>query len=151
MAAIVECARLERRMMAERCCAHCQHQDVVCRGRANGLRRFHCLACGKTFNALTGTPLAHLHHKERWFDFAQSLSAREVVRRSAVRCAIATSTAFRWRHPFLQAIKTDASRLSSFVSDAAVTHSGLGPCCDGSWLWTSPRLPPHLTLRLLIR
>jgi transposase-like protein len=108
-------AALERRVMAERCCAHCHHQRVVCRGRANGLRRFYCVDCGKTFNALTGTPLAHLHHKERWFDFAQSLSAREVVRKSAVRCAIATSTAFRWRHRFLQAIKTDATRLGGIV------------------------------------
>ena len=88
---------------------------MVCRGRANGLRRFHCLACGKTFNALSGTPLAHLHHKERWLDFAQSLSAREVVRKSAARCAIATSTAFRWRHRFLHAIKTDAAPLGGIV------------------------------------
>ena len=108
-------AALERRVMAERCCAHCRHQGVICRGHANGLRRFHCLECGKTFNALTGTPLAHLHHKERWFDFAQSLGAREVVRTSAARCAIATSTAFRWRHRFLQAIKIDAARLGGIV------------------------------------
>ena len=108
-------AALERRVMAERRCAHCQHQGAVCRGRANGLRRFHCAGCGKTFNALTGTPLAHLHHKERWFDFARSLSAREVVRKSAARCAIASSTAFRWRHRFLHAIKTDASRLGGIV------------------------------------
>lgn len=108
-------AALERRVMAERRCAHCQHQGVVCRGRANGLRRFFCADCGKTFNALTGTPLAHLHYKERWFDFAQSLSAREVVRKSAARCAIATSTAFRWRHRFPRAIKTDATRLGGIV------------------------------------
>ena len=114
-------AALERRVMAERRCAHCQHQGVICRGRANGLRRFHCLARGKTFNALTGTPLAHLHHKERWFDFARSLSAREVVRKSAARCAIATSTAFRWRHRFLHAIKTDTARLGGIV-EADETH-----------------------------
>ncbi len=75
------------------------------------MRRFHCRGCGKTFNALTSTALAHLHHKGRWLDFAQSLSARETVQKSAARCAVAPSTAFRWRHRFLQAIKTDTAAL----------------------------------------
>lgn len=106
---------LEMRVLADRRCPHCQHLGAMCRGRANGLRRFHCGGCGKTFNALTGTPLAYLHHKDRWFDFAQSLSARETVRKSAASCRLAKSTAFRWRHRFLKAIKTDAALLSGVV------------------------------------
>lgn len=108
-------AALEARVLAERVCPHCQQQGAMCRGRANSLRRFHCGGCGKTFNALTGTPLAHLHHKGRWFDFAQSLSVAETVRKSAARCAVAVSTAFRWRHRFLKAIKTNAARLGGIV------------------------------------
>ncbi len=108
-------AALEVRIMADRCCLHCQATGAVVRGRANGLRRFFCRGCGKTFNALTGTALAGLHHKERWLDFAQSLSAREVVRKSAARCSVAVGTAFRWRHRFLAAIKTDAAQLSGIV------------------------------------
>jgi len=91
--------------LAARKCVHCREQGVVCRGKASGLRRFYCPHCSKTFNALTGTPLAHLHYKERWFDFAQSLSKGETVRKSAAQCDLAVSTAFRWRHRFLQAIK----------------------------------------------
>ena len=87
----------------------------MCRGKASGLRRFYCPHCKKTFNALTGTPLAHLHKKERWFDFAQSLSEGETVRKSAARCDLAVSTAFRWRHRFLQAIKTAAAPLCGIV------------------------------------
>ena len=108
-------AALEGRVLAGRTCAHCQRQGVVCRGRASGLRRFYCHHCGKTFNALTGTPLAHLHKKERWFDFARSLSEGETVRKSADRCDLAVSTAWRWRHRFLQAIKTDAAPLRGIV------------------------------------
>lgn len=108
-------AALEGRVLAERTCAHCQEHGVVCRGRASGLRRFYCGCCGKTFNALTGTPLAHLHKKGRWFDFARSLSEGETVRQSADRCDLAVSTAFRWRHRFLRAIKTDASPLRGIV------------------------------------
>ncbi len=31
-----------------------------------GLQRYRCCGCGRTFNALTGTPLARLRHRERW-------------------------------------------------------------------------------------
>ena len=106
---------LEDHVLASRICVHCQEHGVVCRGEASGLRRFYCADCGKTFNALTGTPLAHLHKKERWFDFAQSLSQGETVRKSAHRCDLAVSTSFRWRHRFLRAIKTAAAPLCGIV------------------------------------
>lgn len=108
-------AALEARVLADRRCVHCGKAGVICRGRSNGLRRLYCQACGKTFNALTGTPLAHLHLKGRWFAFARSLAGRETVRKSAAGCAVALSTAFRWRHRFLGAIKTDAGPLSGIV------------------------------------
>ncbi len=68
---------LEERIGAERRCPHCAAEGAVIRGQANGLRRFFCAGCGKTFNALTGTPLANLHYKGRWFDFGASLSEGE--------------------------------------------------------------------------
>ncbi len=101
------------------------------------MRRFHCRGCGKTFNALTSTALAHLHHKGRWLDFAQSLSARETVQKSAARCAVAPSTAFRWRHRFLQAIKTDTAALGGIVEadETYVLESR-----KGSRLWQKQQL-----------
>lgn len=48
-------AGVEGRLLAERVCPHCQAPGATLRGRANGLRRLHCGACGRTFNALTGT------------------------------------------------------------------------------------------------
>jgi len=108
-------AAVEGRLLADRVCPLCQRQGAVCRGSANGLRRFYCAGCGKTFNALTGTPLANLHYKGRWFDFARSLSEGESVRKSAARCDVAVSTAFRWRHRFLRAIKTDTAPLGGIV------------------------------------
>ena len=47
-------------------CPHCHHTPCGRWGNAHGLPRYHCSACGKTFNALTGTPLAHLRHRECW-------------------------------------------------------------------------------------
>ena len=42
---------IETRFAAEPCCGP-------------GLRRYKCKECGRTFNALTGTPLAQLHRRE---------------------------------------------------------------------------------------
>jgi transposase-like protein len=61
---------LEERIGAERRCPHCAAQGAVIRGQANGLRRYFCRGCSKTFNCLTGTPLARLRHKERWTELA---------------------------------------------------------------------------------
>jgi transposase-like protein len=121
-------AALEGRLLADRVCPLCQRQGAVCRGRANGLRRLSCAGCGRTFNALTGTPLANLHYKGRWFDFAGSLSEGESVRTSAARCDVAVSTAFRWRHRFLRAITTDTAPLGGIVEadEAYVLESRKG-------------------------
>ena len=84
-----------------RTCPHCHH--TVCRpwGQAHGLPRLRCAACGKTFNALTGTPLARLRHRERWGEYAQALIDGETVRAAARRCGVHKNTSFRWRHRFL--------------------------------------------------
>src|ERR1700722_17070503 len=40
-------------------CPHCAGREVVGWGRSHGLLRFRCKSCGRTFNALTKTPMAH--------------------------------------------------------------------------------------------
>lgn len=85
----------------ERRCPHCGNGKSVACGKVDSLQRFRCKHCGKSFNALTGTPLARLRKKECWLDFGQSLSEGETVAASAERCGVALSTAFRWRHRFL--------------------------------------------------
>ena len=45
-------------------CPHCAGREVVGWGRSHGLLRFRCKSCGRTFNALTKTPMAHLRKKE---------------------------------------------------------------------------------------
>ena len=69
--------------------------------------------CGRTFNALSGTPLSGLHHKERWLSFGASLAKGETVKASAARCDVAVSTAFRWRHRFLAAARSDSEVLKA--------------------------------------
>jgi hypothetical protein len=65
------------------------------------LPRYRCAACGKTFNALSGTPLARLRHRECWGEYARALIDGDSVRAAARRCGVHKNTAFRWRHRFL--------------------------------------------------
>ena len=62
-------AAIELGVDEARRCPHCASEGAVSRGMARGLRRYQCKGCGRTFNALTGTPLSGLHHKERWLSF----------------------------------------------------------------------------------
>lgn len=98
-------AAIELAVGADRQCPHCQTPGAENRGMARGLRRYRCKACGKSFNALTATPLSRLRHKDQWLAFGQSLAEGETVDQAAKRCGGAHSTAFRWRHRFLEAEK----------------------------------------------
>jgi transposase-like protein len=82
-------------------CPHCRHPEIRPWGQDAGLPRFRCRGCKRTFNALTGTPLAGLHHKDRWMFFLEKFSEGESVRKAAWRCGINTKAAFLWRHRFL--------------------------------------------------
>ena len=54
-------------------CPHCAGREIVGWGRSDGLLRFRCKSCGRTFNALTKTPMAHLRKKEKWLDHARAM------------------------------------------------------------------------------
>ena len=82
-------------------CPHCGNDHVLHWGKSHGLPRYRCAECGRTFNPLTGTPLARLRHKNRWLEFAKSLEEGESVSKAAQRCGVHRNTAFRWRHRFL--------------------------------------------------
>ena len=46
---------VEGRLTAMARCRHCKAERVSRHGHANGLQRYRCRECGKTFSALTGT------------------------------------------------------------------------------------------------
>ena len=54
------------------------------------------------FNALTGTALARLRHKDKWFDYEQAMVQGVSVRKAAISCGVAMNTSFKWRHRFLR-------------------------------------------------
>lgn len=93
---------IEEGGMAQHHCPACDGEMLYRWGRMKGLQRYRCRACGKTFTALTGTPLARLRHKGKWLQYAQALQEGVSIRAAAMRCGIAKNTSFKWRHRFLQ-------------------------------------------------
>src|SRR5450830_1312844 len=111
-------ALIESTARARLCCPACRSQHLHRHGHANDLQRYRCVPCGKTFNALTGTPLAHLRHKSLWLDYADCLLNSNSVRKAAQQLGIHRNTSFRWRHRFLALAKTDRPRCLHGITEA---------------------------------
>ena len=90
-----------------RCCPSCGNERCNRHGFASDLQRFRCCACGRTFNDLSGTPLARLRHKAKWLAYSQVLLDSLSVRKGADQVGVHRNTAFRWRHRFLDWVKRD--------------------------------------------
>lgn len=92
------CRLIERQFEKDRKCRRCSGERIRRCGKRSGLQRWSCTDCGCSFNALTGTPLARLRHKERWLGYMRSLIDALSVRKAARQSKISTNTSFRWRH-----------------------------------------------------
>jgi len=141
-------ALLESKDADQRQCPHCGGGHLLAWGKAHGLQRYRCGDCRRTFNALTGTPLARLRHKERWLTHAGALRDGLSVRKSAEACDVAVSTAFRWRHRFLGAAKTNQPSQLSGIVEADETF--FRRSFKGSRRWKQPRpdaMPPSRRAR----
>jgi transposase-like protein len=110
-------AIIEARFAAGAACPHCGATELKRHGHTGGLQRYMCLGdCGRTFTALTGTPLAGLHKREMWLAYSKAMIDHASVRKAAEICDIDKTTSFRWRHRFLQRPCDDkATRLRDIV------------------------------------
>ena len=114
-------ALIETRFADAPVCGHCQSERFGTWGRASGLRRYKCRECMRTFNALTGTPLAQLHRRDAWLDYARALVDRVSLRKAADRADICLGTSFRWRHRFLAAAKDKRPSMVTGIVEADET------------------------------
>lgn len=110
-------------------CPHCGAAHPVHNGRRTGLQRYLCHACERSFNVLTGTPLARLHRSAAWAAFAQAMVAGLSVRQAAARCGVHRNTAQRWRHRFLALPSAMQAKALAGIAEADETffrHSHKG-------------------------
>lgn len=103
-------------------CPHCQGTALDLHGQVNGLQRYRCQACRRTFNALTGTALARLRKKDKWLGFSGALVASQPLRPAAATLGVHRNTALRWRHRFLASIKKDHAATLQGITEADETY-----------------------------
>ena len=101
---------------------HCQGTSLYLHGQVNGLQRYRCQACRRAFNALTGTALARLRKKDKWFGFGGVLAASQPLRPAAATLGVHRNTALRWRHRFLSGLKADRATTLQGITEADETY-----------------------------
>ena len=109
----VALARRTVATIAKRTCPHCTCHDVVLHGKdQNRRQRFLCRTCGKTYNIMTGTPMARARKPEKWCAYLGFMTDHTTVRR-IVQAGICLNhvTVWRWRHRFLAATAHDNAAL----------------------------------------
>jgi len=102
----------------KRRCPACACERYYRHGQANGLQRYRCRECGRTYNDLSGTPLAHLRLREKWLDYLNTMLDSKSVRKAAREVGVHRNTAFRWRHRFLDQARHDRPKTLSGIAEA---------------------------------
>ena len=103
-------------------CPFCSHTRIYKHGKRSGLQRYKCTECGKTFNALTGTPLARMRKKHLWLKYLVEMLDSTVLRKIAERLPIDKKTAFLWRHHFSTWLYRDTPSTLDGIVEADETY-----------------------------
>jgi transposase-like protein len=117
-----ECLALIEQAAGVPPCPHCACTHVHRCGHASGLQRFRCCRCGRSYNALTGTPLARLRRKEQWLPYLQCLLESRTVRDAASVTGVHRTTSFRWRHRFVPGAMHERPAQLSTIVEADETY-----------------------------
>jgi transposase-like protein len=84
-------------------CIHCHSHELNRWGMTKqGIQRFRCKSCKKTFNALADSSLYHMKKPEKWIEYTKLMWDGVSLRKSAKILDISLRTSFHWRHQFLK-------------------------------------------------
>jgi transposase-like protein len=117
-----QCLALIEQAAVGRPCPRCGCGRVHRCGQASGLQRFRCLGCRRSYNALTGTPLARLRKREHWLAYFQCVLDALAVRTAAAKIGVHRTTSFRWRHRFVPAAARQRATVLGGVVEADETY-----------------------------
>jgi transposase-like protein len=142
-------ARRSEAVKAERKCPHCNTPGAYIHARdKNGRQRFRCRAqeCRRTFNILTGTPMARARKPEKWGRYLGCMTDHLSVRRIIeIGIGVNHVTVWRWRHRFLKAAIQDNTPVLSGVIEADETF--FVRSFKGERGWMRGRPPEHRAAR----
>ena len=85
-------------------CLYCDSHELNRWGMTKqGIQRFKCKSCSKTFNALANSPLYRMRKSDKWIQYTKLMWDGVSLRKSAQALNITLRTSFRWRHIFIKA------------------------------------------------
>ncbi|WP_419834130.1 transposase [Endozoicomonas atrinae] len=69
-------------------CVRCRSTHINRWGTKDGHQRYYCKDCGKTFNAMSGTPLSHLRVREKLDQYVECMNGETTLRPAARQCGV---------------------------------------------------------------
>lgn len=83
-------------------CPHCDSAEFTKYGTTErGQQRYKCKSCERTFNSLTGTPLARMRRQDKWHQYSEGMWLTTKIRQAASELGVNVKTAWKWRHRLL--------------------------------------------------
>ena len=145
----VALARRTEVSRAKRGCPHCGTKGAHLHGKdKNNRQRFRCgsTACRRTFNILTGTPMARARKPEKWGHYLSHMTDHRSIRKiTAAGIGVNHTAVWRWRHRFLKAAAQDNAMTLSGVIEADETF--FVRSCKGHRGWVKGRPPEDRAAR----
>lgn len=95
----------EMRFSKGRVCCHCNGTNVVRNGKNNGVQRYLCRGCNKSFSDLTSSATYRSKKGlDKWLKYARCMLNGYSIRKCAEIVKINIATSFFWRHKLLNCI-----------------------------------------------
>lgn len=95
------------------CCPHCGTTHIGPHGQVRGKKRYICYDCKKTFGLTTKSVFnGHKVDMETYIKYIELMIHQVPIRKAAKLCGISRTTAFIWRHKFLDTLAPVADKVT---------------------------------------
>lgn len=92
------------------CCPACTCKEYIKYGSYNGIQRYRCKECGKTFSNTTNSLYSYSKKNLKlWIEFAELMIEKKSLRFCAETLNISLVTAFYWRHKILHSLSLNST------------------------------------------
>ena len=133
----------ERRRKSINECPHCKSKAFIKYGRYNGIQRYKCKKCKRTFSLTTNSVWYYSKKKvDDWTNFIEMMLEKKSLRLTSRKLNISLTTGFYWRHKLMDAMceNNKVEKLSDYVhiltDKIQENHKGSrGDHSDAGHLW----------------